>query len=235
MNKSTMLKGRPVTQGTLLSFTEDAEEEFENSMGEGSAPEYVRVTGVYSDHITYESDAVDGEVKISQLSATFEHYNPGLQSELDELGIEEEEEDGEDGEDRLAQVLAVPNAPPASLEDRGVAQVATGRSAFDDAPNRYVLRYMTDLLDIPDDRLDDCLDQLKESIRAVRLGRTAMIASIEEETGKKLEGDGIKAATRMAIPHIVWADDGEHKTSLTHNGQKVMEVNVITAKPKTPK
>ena len=67
-------------------------------------------------------------------------------------------------------------------------------------PTKYTIRSISDLLDIPPDRLDDCLKELIVGVKLVHLADTlAKTEGIEialESTRKLWDADG-----------IVWCDD----------------------------
>lgn len=58
----------------------------------------------------------------------------------------------------------------------------------------YVLSHITDLLNVPDEDLDNMLDELKDTIRTLKLSWNA-IKDIEEKNGKTI---------RDVIPSITW-------------------------------
>lgn len=90
--------------------------------------------------------------------------------------------------------------------------------------NEYVIAHIADLITIPDDRLNACLDGLKDSIRAVRLGITAAIVSAEEQQNLKFTDEDKKLFVRELFGSVTWIDDGEDTQEVRQNGETILTV-----------
>lgn len=66
----------------------------------------------------------------------------------------------------------------------------------------YAIRVVEDFLAVPDDRLDDCLAEFANTVRAARATKAAILAAMEQE-GIPLSG-GL-----VALGSWRWIDDGE--------------------------
>jgi len=77
---------------------------------------------------------------------------------------------------------------------------------------KYTIRSISDLLDIPPDRLDDCLRELTAGVKLVHLAdtlaKTEGIKNALEGTRKLWDADG-----------IVWCDDQDKTIHVEMTGQ----------------
>lgn len=73
----------------------------------------------------------------------------------------------------------------------------------------YPLEHITDLLNVPDERLDACLDEMKNMIRQMRAAVEPALAANEKEHNITLTRSQRRLYIRTVIPRVVWIDDDE--------------------------
>lgn len=98
--------------------------------------------------------------------------------------------------------------------------------------NEYLIAHITDLITIPDDRLDACLDGLKDSIRAVRLSITAGIVNAEEQQNIKFTDEDKKLFVREVFGSVTWIDDGENTQEVRQGGETLLTITRVEADDK---
>lgn len=94
-------------------------------------------------------------------------------------------------------------------------------------PNQYTLRFLTDLLGVPDERLDDCLDTMKQMIRSMRLVATAAVAEHEEANQFTMTDEQKQEFIRFSFPSMIWIDDGTTINTITNNGEPMLTVQTV--------
>lgn len=135
--------------------------------------------------------------------------------------------------------LTVTDVSGSFIEYVGDAGEVEGRISVKELPNCfkhydeektagvYTLSQIADLLLIPDDRLDACLDGLKDAIRTVRVATTAALAVAQENNNVVFSENDKQLLLRETLPHIVWCDDDQHTNDVNINGQAVMSTTRI--------
>lgn len=92
---------------------------------------------------------------------------------------------------------------------------------FDHVVKEYELVHITDLMNIPADRLNAALDELKVM---VPLMRAALEAEKQVRTERGLENDA--GLAERAFPTVTWLDDGSLAEEITINGEPAIKVTV---------
>ena len=135
--------------------------------------------------------------------------------------------------------LTVTDVSGSFIEYVGDAGEVEGRISVKELPNCfkhydeektagvYTLSQIADLLLIPDDRLDACLDGLKDAIRAVRVASTTAMAIAQEKHNVVFSENDKQLLLRETLPHIVWCDDDQHTNEVHINGQAVLSTTRI--------
>lgn len=94
----------------------------------------------------------------------------------------------------------------------------------EEVSNVYELAYIADLMSIPDDRLDECLDDLKGAIRTLRLGVVTATINEEETNNSKFNDADRKLYARQLFPNIQWVDDGKQTNEIRSEGETVLKI-----------
>lgn len=82
----------------------------------------------------------------------------------------------------------------------------------------FSFSHISDLLSVPDELLDACLDEMKLAIRTVRLGVVAQAEQISDDLHCKFERDDLQVLARHMLPVLVWQDDGKNKSQVNIGG-----------------
>lgn len=98
------------------------------------------------------------------------------------------------------------------------------------SPNDYVIGSIFDVMMVPDDRLDACLDELKNAVRTMRTTAIAGIAQIEETTGCKFTQADVHTYFRNYLKNIVWQDNGDNTARVNIGDAGSFTSTVKTAK-----
>lgn len=88
----------------------------------------------------------------------------------------------------------------------------------------YDFQHITDLLHVPDDRLDDCLDSMKQMIRTMRLVGTSAVEIYEADKNLVLTPVQKCEYIRSRLPVLTWVDDGTDDNTITHQGKTLLSV-----------
>jgi hypothetical protein len=72
---------------------------------------------------------------------------------------------------------------------------------------KYHIRSVEDFLEVPEDRIDDCLTEFAAAVRAARHTRNILFL-IAEDQGHALPADAVR------LPEFIWIDDGERVTRI---------------------
>lgn len=97
----------------------------------------------------------------------------------------------------------------------------------------YSISHITDLLSVPDDRLDECLDSMKQMIHTMRLVTDAAIAVHQEKYNLVLNENSKRAFIALRLPVMTWVDDGTNDSTVTSQGKTLLSVKTAFAtKPK---
>jgi hypothetical protein len=83
----------------------------------------------------------------------------------------------------------------------------------------YKIKNISDLLDVPEDRINDCLEQMKKFLKYLR-----DITDMAKLVGGEL---GIDTKTVIESTGFVWIDDGKNDVTITI--QPVIEKNIKSA------
>lgn len=76
----------------------------------------------------------------------------------------------------------------------------------------YKISHITDLLALPDDRLDVCLDELKVVLRAMHLTVTVSRSNGDQRPEKDM------------FPVLRWEDDDDPNVTITNNGKDLITI-----------
>ena len=98
-----------------------------------------------------------------------------------------------------------------------------------DGVRTFGFSHISDLLAVPDELLDSCLDELKLALRTVRLGVTAQAESIGDDLRCKFAPEDFQVLARHMLPVLVWQNDGKNKTQLNINGKEALTAEVKTS------
>ncbi|MET0979795.1 MAG: hypothetical protein ABWX90_00900 [Candidatus Saccharimonadales bacterium] len=94
--------------------------------------------------------------------------------------------------------------------------------------NEYQLSSITDLLMIPDDRLEICLHELLLAVRTNRTVMAATIAEYEQFGSMKFTPQDVRVLWNLQMPSIRWQDNGENKSEVNMNGTSILSVKIVT-------
>lgn len=100
-----------------------------------------------------------------------------------------------------------------------------------DGIRTFAFSHISDLLTVPNELLDTCLDELKIALRTVRLGVTAQAEQISDDLRCKFAPEDFQVLARRMLPVLVWQDDGKNKTQVNISGES-MTVEHTKAVPK---
>lgn len=137
------------------------------------------------------------------------------------------------------EFLTVTDVTGSSIEYIGSAGEVEGRISVRELPNCfkhydepkaagvYTLSQIADLLTVPDDRLDACLDGLKDAIRTVRVAATAALIVAQENNNIVFSESDKQLFLREALPHIVWNDNDKNTNEVQYNGEAILATTRI--------
>jgi hypothetical protein len=85
----------------------------------------------------------------------------------------------------------------------------------------YTLNLVTDLLEVPDDRLNTCLNEMKVMIRAMRTVRAAAFIDAQEDD---IDVDHPSQLNKVLFPNVRWVDDGDATVRVQHGSDTLIAV-----------
>lgn len=88
----------------------------------------------------------------------------------------------------------------------------------------YSFSHITDVLQVPDDRLDECLDSMKQMIRAMRLVSTSALTLYQEDNNLVLTDVQKREYIRFHLPVLTWVDDGTDDSTVTNQGKTLLSI-----------